>query len=104
MMTLPVAYAGFPSPAGDYLEQNLDLNRLLIQRPAATFFMRAVGDAIHDAGIRPGDILIEDRSLDPLPNRIAVTIVEGELRVQRLPKHFKGEVWGIVTAGIRFIH
>ncbi|GAB4216292.1 MAG: translesion error-prone DNA polymerase V autoproteolytic subunit [Synechococcales cyanobacterium] len=110
--TLPLAHAGFPSPAGDYLEPPLDLNRLLIARPAATFFMRVVGETTQEPGIQRGDILIVDatsrrwreRSLDPLPNRMAVTIVDGELRVQRMRPGSPVEVWGVVTAGIHFMN
>ncbi|MDX2270423.1 MAG: S24 family peptidase [Cyanobacteriota bacterium] len=96
-------YAGFPSPAGDYLEPPLDLNRLLIARPAATFFMRVAEETTLEPGIQKGDILIVDRSLDPLPNRMAVTIVDGELRVQRIRQGSPVEVWGVVTAGIHFM-
>lgn len=102
--TLPLAHAGFPSPAGDYLEPPLDLNRLLIARPAATFFMRVVGQTTQEPGIQRGDILIVDRSLEPLPNRLAVTIVDGELRVQRMRPGSPVEVWGVVTAGIHFMN
>ena len=57
--------AGFPSPADDYVEKSLDLNELLIKRPAATFFVRVEGDSMLDAGIHPDDILVVDRSLTP---------------------------------------
>jgi DNA polymerase V len=100
---IPIAFAGFPSPAEDYLEKSLDLNRLLIPHPAATFLMRATGDPLLEAGIWPGDILIVDRSLDPAPHRVAVMIVEGELRLQQIGRNLDGEIWGIVTAGIHFI-
>lgn len=57
--------AGFPSPAEDYAEQHLDLNRHLIAHPAATFFLRVAGDSMKNAGIFHGDLLIVDRSLEP---------------------------------------
>src|SRR5208283_3271949 len=55
--------AGFPSPADDYIEKNLDLNELLVQKPAATFFVRAQGESMLGAGIHPNDILVVDRSI-----------------------------------------
>ena len=54
--------AGFPSPADDYVEKTLDLNELLVQKPAATFLVRAQGESMLGAGIHPNDILIVDRS------------------------------------------
>ena len=55
--------AGFPSPADDYVEKSLDLNELLVQKPAATFFVRAQGESMLGAGIHPNDILVVDRSI-----------------------------------------
>ena len=57
--------AGFPSPAEQYLEPPLDLNELLVKRPAATYFVRVQGDSMIDAGINNGDLLVVDRSLRP---------------------------------------
>ena len=62
--------AGFPSPADDYIEKNLDLNDLLVQKPAATFFVRAEGESMLGAGIHPNDILVVDRSLEPMVGKI----------------------------------
>ena len=55
--------AGFPSPAEQYLEPPLDLNELLVRRPAATYFVRVEGDSMVGAGISDGDLLVVDRSL-----------------------------------------
>jgi DNA polymerase V len=79
--------AGFPSPADDYIEKSLDLNELLIQKPAATFFVRAEGDSMLGAGIHPNDILVVDRSLDPLSGKVVICAINGELTVKRLKKH-----------------
>lgn len=79
----PVA-AGFPSPAGDYIEKRLDLNEHLIRNPAATFFVRADGDSMRDAGIASGDILVVDRALEPRSGNIVVAALDGELTVKRL--------------------
>ena len=74
LMATPVA-AGFPSPAEQYIESPLDLNELLVHRPAATFFVRAAGDSMIGAGIRPGDILVVDRSLDARDGSIVIACV-----------------------------
>lgn len=78
--------AGFPSPADDYVEKTLDLNELLIQKPAATFFARAQGDSMIDAGIHNNDILVVDRSIEPVPGKIVICAVNGELTVKRLER------------------
>jgi DNA polymerase V len=78
--------AGFPSPAGDYIESRLDLNEHLIQHPSATFFVRVAGDSMTGAGIHDGDILIVDRSLEPRSGSIVIAAVNGALTVKRLLK------------------
>ncbi len=64
--------AGFPSPADDYLEKSLDLNELLVSNKVATFFMRVEGDSLKASGIRNGDMLIVDRSINPTHGKIVV--------------------------------
>ncbi len=76
--------AGFPSPADDYVEKNLDLNELLVQKPAATFFVRAQGESMLGAGIHPNDILVVDRSIEAVPGKIVICALNGELTVKRL--------------------
>ena len=76
--------AGFPSPADDYVEKNLDLNELLVQKPAATFFVRAQGESMLGAGIHPDDILVVDRSIEPIAGKIVICALNGELTVKRL--------------------
>ncbi|MBW8309043.1 MAG: translesion error-prone DNA polymerase V autoproteolytic subunit [Candidatus Paracaedibacteraceae bacterium] len=76
--------AGFPSPADDAVETTLDLNRYLVKHPAATFFVRAIGDSMSQASIHAGDILIVDRSLSPKTGNIVIAVVDGELTVKRL--------------------
>ncbi len=76
--------AGFPSPAADHVEKALDLNELLVQRPAATYFVRAEGDSMIEAGIHPGDILVVDRSLEARHGDVVIAAVDGELTVKRL--------------------
>ena len=76
--------AGFPSPADDYIEKNLDLNEHLISHPASTFFVRVSGDSMTGAGIHNNDILIVDRSLAAKQNNIIIAVINGELTVKRL--------------------
>lgn len=76
--------AGFPSPAQDYIEQELDLNQLCIQRPAATFFVRVSGESMVDAGIHDGDILVVDRSIQEAHGDIVVASLDGDLTVKLL--------------------
>ena len=56
--------AGFPSPADDYLELPLDLNKYLIRNPSSTFFVRVAGESMKDAGINDGDLLVVDKSVE----------------------------------------
>ncbi|MCE3231560.1 MAG: response UmuD protein [Alphaproteobacteria bacterium] len=76
--------AGFPSPADDHLEESLDLNKHLIQHPAATFFVRASGNSMVNASINNNDILVVDRSLEPKHGDIVIAALNGELTVKRL--------------------
>ncbi|WP_156823484.1 LexA family protein [Woodsholea maritima] len=78
---------GFPSPADDYLERDLDLHRYAVQHPACTFFARAIGHAMVGAGIHDGDILVIDRSLTPVSGQIVVVDCHGELMIRRLKLH-----------------
>ncbi|RMH61397.1 MAG: LexA family transcriptional regulator [Bacteroidetes bacterium] len=84
--------AGFPSPADDHLDQSLDLNEYLIRHPAATFFVRVQGRSMTGAGIRDGDLLIVDRSLEPRPGDVVVAALDGELTVKRLQRQ-GGRIW-----------
>jgi len=110
--------AGFPSPAGDYEEDRLDLNRHLIRNPPATFFVRVSGESMLGAGIHPGDLLIVDRSLEPRDGAVVIAAIDGQMTVKRLrlrgrtirlependrysPCQIDGDadlvVWGVVT-------
>lgn len=110
--------AGFPSPAENFIDNALDLNDLLIKHTASTFFVRVVGNSMVNAGINSNDILIVDRSLSPINNKVAVVRINDEFTVKRLKldgdriflvaendqyqpieitKDMDCEVWGIVT-------
>ena len=115
--------AGFPSPAENYVEQELDLKEHLIRNSDSTFLVRATGKSMVNVGISPGDILIVDRSLEAKNNSIIIVSIDGELTVKRLIKdknnkklYLKSEnldypnidlkiesdtmVWGVVTYSI----
>ncbi len=76
--------AGFPSPATDYMEEELDLNKLLIRNPDATFFVKVSGESMVDVGIQDGDILVIDRSLVAKSGSIILAVVEDEFTIKRL--------------------
>lgn len=114
--------AGFPSPAQDYMEQGIDLNRELIRHPSSTFYGRVVGDSMVDADINEGDLLVIDKSITPQNGDLAVCFVNGEFtlkyietdgnhcylrpannkyqRIEILPDS-QFEVWGVVTYTIK---
>lgn len=83
LFMVPVA-AGFPSPAEDYTEGKLDLNQYLIPSPASSYFVRASGNSMVEAGIFSGDLLLVDRSLEPREGSVVIAVVNGELTVKRL--------------------
>ena len=88
--------AGFPSPADDHLEGQLDLHELMVKRPAATFFCRADGDSMTGAGIQDGDLLVVDRSIQPQDGDVVVATLDGGLTVKRLHKTEEG--WELASA------
>lgn len=110
--------AGFPSPAEDHIENSLNLNALVVQHPAATFFVRVEGESMVEANIHSGDILVVDRSIPPTSGKIVVAVLNGEFTVKRFiikngtvslrpenPKYSPirieadadFQVWGVVT-------
>lgn len=76
--------AGFPSPAADFMEDTIDLNKELSKNPLATFFIKVSGSSMIDAGIDNNDVLVVDRSLEPKNNKIAVCFINGEFTVKRI--------------------
>jgi len=110
--------AGFPSPAQDYMEEEIDLNTLLRPKPSAMFLVRVQGDSMIDAHITSNAILVVDKSVKPRNNMIVVAVINGEFTVKRLLKSKDGvvlkpenskykpiqitedmdfKVWGVVT-------
>ncbi len=83
-LLVPPVSAGFPSPADDYTDSSIDLNKELIKNPFSTFLARVKGYSMQDAGIEPGDILVIDKSLEPQNNKIAVCFLDGEFVLKRI--------------------
>lgn len=115
------ASCGFPSPAADFQEDSLSLDKLLIQQPAATFFAKASGHSMEGAGILDGATLIVDRSQTPRSGDIIIALLDGDLLVKRLILEDKQvilqsehpdyppvaltseqqlDVWGVIVASI----
>ncbi len=76
--------AGFPSPADDFLDTGIDLNKELIKNPNSTFYGRVRGDSMKDLGIHNGDLLVIDKSLEPQNGKIAVCYIDGEFMVKTI--------------------
>jgi DNA polymerase V len=114
--------AGFPSPADDFKEFKISLDKTLVKNKEATFYAKVSGQSMVGAGIDDGDLLVVDKSLDPKHNNIAVCFIDGEFTVKRLkvsgndvylqPENasYKAikvtddnnfQVWGIVTHVIK---
>lgn len=79
-----IVQCGFPSPAQDYVEQRIDLNELLVQHPSSTYFVKAAGDSMIDAGIGDGDLLVVDSAYRATHGDIVIAAVEGEFTVKQL--------------------
>lgn len=84
--------AGYPSPAGDYMELSIDLNKELIRNPASTFYGRVSGCSMQDIGIEDSDLLVIDKSLPPQDGSIAVCFIDGEFTLKKI-KTGKGKLW-----------
>ena len=84
--------AGFPSPAEEYTELSLDLNQSLVKNPSSTFYARVKGSSMIDAGIKEGDILVIDRSVEPSNGKKAVCYIDGEFTLKTIKKE-KQKLW-----------
>ena len=113
--------AGFPSPADDYTEENIDLNEHLISNPFSTFFLRVKGNSMINAGIKDKDLIIVDKSLTAKPGNIIIAMIDGEFTIKRLSiknnelylkaenhnypdisfrNHIDIQIWGVVIYSI----
>ncbi len=114
--------AGFPSPAMDFIDLTIDLNKYAIKNRDATFFGRVKGKSMKDIGIHDGDLLVIDKSIPPVNNQIAVCYLDGEFTIKRIAiengsfwlvpankdyqaleiqEHNDFQVWGVVTFVIK---
>ena len=91
-LTYNLSSSGFPSPADDYIEEGINLNKQLIQNPASTFFAKVKGNSMVSLGIRPEDLLIVDRSINPQPGCIVVAVLDGVFNLKRLSQD-KGNLY-----------
>lgn len=78
--------AGVPSSAEDHIDDTLDLNQYLIERPDSTYMLKVEGESMLDIGILPDDILIVDRGIEASHNKIVIAAIDGQLTVKRLYK------------------
>lgn len=113
--------AGFPSPADDFIEEEIDLQRLLIQNRPATFLVRVAGDSMILARLFDGDLAVVDRSLTPRNGDVVVVDIDGERSFKvwsrqgpqvslsfanprypefRIPADALVEVWGVVSGSV----
>lgn len=116
--------AGFPSPADDFLDEAIDLTRLLVRNAPATFLWKVDGTSMVDAGIYHGDLLVVDRSLTARHRDIVVATVHGERSLKRLlldrgrprlafenrslpaydlPEIAEVEIWGVATFNVHWL-
>ena len=115
--------AGFPSPADDYLDGEIDLGAFLIERPASTFLMRVAGESMKNAGILDGDFVVVDRSVAAQSGHVVVAVLGGEMTLKRFRRTRSGraalqaenpdfpefvigeelpaEIWGVVVGVVR---
>jgi DNA polymerase V len=77
---------GFGAAADDFMERGIDLNEQLIRNKPATFFMRVNSNAMQDAGIFKGDVVIIDRSLKPVSGKVVIANLNGEMLIRRFEK------------------
>ncbi len=76
--------AGFPSPAMDFIDISIDLNKHVISHPSATFYGRVKGNSMKDEGINDGDLLVIDKSIEPSNGKIAICYIDGEFTVKKI--------------------
>ena len=76
--------AGFPSPADDFKELRISIDKEVVKNETATFYARVSGESMQGAGLDDGDLLVIDRSLEPENNKIAICFIDGEFTVKRL--------------------
>ena len=113
--------AGFPSPADDFKELRISIDKEVVKNETATFYARVEGESMKNSGIFDGDLLIVDRSLYPQEKDIVIAVIQGEMTLKRLKKINESwllsaenslfpdipidengcEIWGVVIHSIR---
>ena len=115
--------AGFPSPAADYEEDRIDLNKVLVINPSSTFYAIVEGQSMEGEGINDGDLLVIDRSISPNPEDVVLCFLNGEFTLKKIkqvnndtvylmPENPEFEpikvttdedfrVWGVLTCSIK---
>jgi len=78
--------AGFPSPAEDFLEKQLDLNDYLINNKASTFLVKVMGNSMENAGIFDGDMIVVDRSVEPVNGKVILGVLNGEFTIKKISR------------------
>lgn len=96
----PALCAGFPSPADDYVEEALDPARLIVTNPASTFMWRVAGHSMIDAGVRDGDFVVVDRSLQPRAGDVVVAVIDGLPSVKRVVRRGRGLALAFANAAM----
>ncbi|MCL2072449.1 MAG: translesion error-prone DNA polymerase V autoproteolytic subunit [Marinilabiliaceae bacterium] len=76
--------AGFPSPAQDYVEQGIDLNKALIKHPESTFLAKVDGNSMTDSWIFDGDIVVIDKSLEVRNGCKVIAFIDGEFTMKNI--------------------
>lgn len=121
-IVLPRVSAGFPSPAGDDLEDEIDPIAWVVRHPTSTFWWRVEGDCLWDVGIRDGDIIAVDRAGKRRLGRAVLAVVEGAVTAKILRKRDgkyllapansreafpeielteDSEIWGVIAGVVR---
>lgn len=92
--------AGFPSPALDFVDLSIDLNKHLIKHPSSTFYGRVKGQSMKDEGINDDDLLVIDKSLEPVDGKIAVCYIDGEFTIKRIK--FEKDICWLIPANDKY--
>jgi DNA polymerase V len=85
-LALNLIQAGFPSPADDYTDSGFDIGKFLVDKPAATFFVKAQGESMESVGIFSGDLLVVDKSKNPTNGDVVIAFLDGEFTVKKFIK------------------
>ena len=88
--------AGFPSPAQDYMGEEIDLNKVLVRHREATFYVRVSGESMTEAGILDGDLAVVDKELQAQDGDFVIAFVDGEFTIKEFRKDPCGDFGWLV--------